>query len=90
MQANKKNDLYRDNIFHSLLNNDLSREEKEIQRVVEEALLLVGAGQLTTADVLSMIFYLLLKNPDKLEALRYELDDAIPDLNSMPHLSKLE
>lgn len=90
MKSNEKNDLSKDTIFHSLLNNDLPESEKELQRVVEEAVLIVGAGQLTTADVLSVIFYQLIKNPEKLKALRDELDKAIPDPTNIPSYSKLE
>lgn len=90
LKTNEKEDLSRDTIFHSLINNDLPQQEKELQRIVEEAVLIVGAGQLTTADVLSVIFYQLIKNPEKLQMLRHELDEAIPDPNNLPHYQQLE
>lgn len=90
MESNKKNDLSRDTIFHSLINNSLPSQEQEVQRIVEEAVLIVGAGQLTTADVLSVIFYQLLTNPDKLSTLRSELEEAIPDMYNIPAYNKLE
>lgn len=77
-------------IFQALLNNDLPPEQKAIQRVVEEAILLVGAGQLTTADTLACIFYYLCQDPSKLKKLQEEVSEVMQTPNSLPRCQQLE
>lgn len=78
-------------IFHAMLEADVPREEKTVQRLVEEAHTLTSAGSMTTANTLDTTFYHLLSNPKThLARLRRELDEAIPDSSTIPAVSDLE
>jgi cytochrome P450 len=77
-------------MFHDLLLSDLSREDKTLQRLADEANTLVGAGGETTAQVISRTFYHILANPSVLRKLRMELTDAISDAESMPTIALLQ
>lgn len=76
-------------IFHGLLQSDLPESEKSSARLAEEAQVLLAAGTDSTANTLSAITYHLLTNPLKLQKLRAELQDAIPE-GSQPTFSQIE
>ena len=68
-----------DTIFHTLLQSDIPEEEKGIERLSEEAFVLIVAGTESTAQILTILTYHLLQNPKILSQLRKELDEAMPD-----------
>jgi cytochrome P450 len=77
-------------IFHELLNSDLPPQEKTLDRLGQEAQLIVGAGLDTTAHALNTTTFHLLDNPEKLYKLRLELKEAMPDPKSRTSLLVLE
>ena len=77
-------------VFHSLASSDIPESERSLQRLVDEAVTLVGAGTVTTADVISTTSYFILANPLILQTLQNELQTAIPDPLSPPGLIVLE
>lgn len=62
-----------------MLNSDMPAHEKSIPRLVNEGLVMIGAGTVTTAHVLSRTLYHILANPPVLARLQRELQDAFPD-----------
>lgn len=67
-------------IFHDLLANpNLPVSEKSVERLGQEAKILVAGGTETTSWTLSVITYYLLSQPDTLSRLRTELIASIPD-----------
>jgi cytochrome P450 len=81
-------------IFQALLDSDLSAEEKNADRLQDEAQTLVGAGSETTAKVLSIITFYLLRNKTMLETLRKELSTVTssgsnPDKNALSQIEQL-
>ncbi len=84
-------------IFHGLLESELPESEKTSARLAEEAYVLLAAGTDSSANTMASIVYHLLSNPDKLQKLRAELQEAIPDgiqptfarLENLPYLSSV-
>jgi cytochrome P450 len=66
-----------------LINSDIPAEEKSLDRLVHEGIILIGAGTVTTAHVLSTVAYHILANPEILQTLQKELQKALP-VNSQP------
>lgn len=77
-------------IFEEILESSLPPEEKTLDRLMDEGLILIGAGGETTAQTLAVLTFNLLHNPPVLQKLRKELDDAIPDPANMPSWQQLE
>jgi cytochrome P450 len=77
-------------IFQELRDSDLPPAEKTVQRLMDEGLILIGAGGETTAQTLSVLTFHLLQNPDFLRRLTEELHQAIPDPQNIPPWQKLE
>ena len=77
-------------IFHELLKSDLPPQEKSVQRLVDEAKTLIGAGVITTAHTLETLTYYLLTNVDKLTTLKAELRSMMPKATQPVSLQKLE
>ena len=77
-------------IFHELRDSDLPPEERTLSRLCEEGEILTGAGSETTAQTLTRILFYLKQNPQALAKLRKELDDAIPDRDSIPRWHELQ
>ncbi len=78
-------------IFHALRDDPaLPPEEKARERLVSEAVSLVGAGTLTSAHMLSLISYMILANSHVLKQLLAELETAIPDPSQSAGLETLE
>ena len=61
-----------------------------MNRLRDEALIVIGAGTLTTSWALCVATYHLLSSPKILRKLKAELESAIPDANSEAPLPKLE
>lgn len=72
-------DLEHPAIFHELLNSNLPPEEKTVERLADEARVIVGAGQETVSWVLTVITCHLLSNPTVLRTLKTELATTMPD-----------
>ncbi|KAI9875070.1 MAG: hypothetical protein M1830_008971 [Pleopsidium flavum] len=83
-------------VFYDMFNADVPAEEKTIDRLTEEGILFVVAGNETTGNALSIMAFHLLDNPTILQTLKKELIDAMPDpkipatwqeLEKLPYLS---
>jgi cytochrome P450 len=83
-------------ILHELLNSDLPPQEKLVDRLGDEAQLMIGAGVEATAWALTVTSFHLINNPTCLKKLRAELEAAIPNptvkvdplsLEKLPYLS---
>lgn len=77
-------------IFHTLLDSNLPDEEKSLERLWQEAFLIVAAGSDTTGNAMTTTTFHLLKNPDMLAKLRKELEAAIPNRFQPVKLSTVE
>ena len=78
-------------IFHEILNaKQLSQEDKSVERLSDEAQVLMMAGTLTTAFVFEVATFYLIRKPEILRKLKEELREAIPDPSEMVSLSQLE
>jgi len=62
-----------------MFNADVPAEEKTIDRLTEEGILFVVAGNETTGNALSIMTFHLLNNPNILQKLKKELIHAMPD-----------
>jgi cytochrome P450 len=65
-------------IFHEVLQSDLPPQEKEVQRLGDEATTILGAGLETTAWALTVATFHILNNPNISKRLCQELKKAIP------------
>ncbi|KAK5119639.1 hypothetical protein LTR85_007468 [Meristemomyces frigidus] len=75
-------------IFHGIMNSKLPPREKTIERLSDEAFVLIFAGGETTAQVSTVILVELLRNSDLLQRLRKELDDVMG--GHLPESRRLE
>jgi cytochrome P450 len=89
--ANKSDENAAPTIFHGIIQNpNVPETDKSTARLVDEAIIFLGAGTDTTAQTMVAITYHLLSNPEILGKLKAELAQAIPDVESLPESSKLE
>lgn len=72
-------DLSHPTLFHEILQSNLPASDKSVNRLKDEAAIVVGAGTLTTSWALSVATYHLLASPRILEKLKTELKSAIPN-----------
>lgn len=81
------NDQWKDQdyptIFHAILDSKLPDEEKSLDRLAQDAQMLVMAGTLTTSGTLDVIAFWLLYQPETLKILKDELKAAIPNPNDV-------
>ncbi|KAI0442185.1 cytochrome P450 [Xylaria telfairii] len=70
-------------IFHAILDSKLSPEEKTVDRLTEEAQVLVMAGTLTTASTMELMSFWLLKQPGTLQKLKNELRTVMPSVSDI-------
>jgi cytochrome P450 len=61
-----------------------------LERLSDEGNILIGAGSETTAQILAVLSYYLISNPDVLEKLRKELETVMPDPNTPVKWQQLE
>ena len=90
-------DLSHPTLFHEILQSNLPESDKSVNRLKDEAAIIVGAGTLTTSWALSLATYHLLASPRILRKLKTELlsaarvsdDPNIPlsVLDSLPYLA---
>ena len=92
--ANKSNmTLSHATIFHQIIDSKMPEEEKSVRRLSDEAEVLVLAGTLTTALVLDLSTFYLLRKPRALRRLKTELisvrNEASPivALEHLPYLN---
>ncbi|OCK77493.1 putative cytochrome P450 [Lepidopterella palustris CBS 459.81] len=77
-------------VFDALLAGSLPAHEKTVERLKGEGQTLIGAGTLTTANVLKTIVFHCLDNPLILQTLLGELDMEFPDPTLTVDLRSLE
>ncbi|MCJ1318280.1 hypothetical protein MMC15_003608 [Xylographa vitiligo] len=78
------------NLFHELIQSDLPESDKSVERLTNEALIVVGAGTIPTSWTLAVATYHLLASPRILAILKNELKSAIPDPNVYVPLAVLD
>lgn len=91
----KSRDNFRDvkhrTIFHDLLDNpNLPSGDKTVDRLWQEAQLLLSAGTVTTATSISSALIYLLLDPKRLGILLQELETAMPDITKPKSSAELE
>ncbi|KAE9963141.1 hypothetical protein BLS_009608 [Venturia inaequalis] len=87
----------RSTIFHGLLYSSLPESEKGTLRLTDEGLTIIGAGTVTTAHTLAVIFFHLLSEPKIFSKLQEELTSASQrkttlhwdHLSNLPYLSAI-
>lgn len=77
-------------LFHEILDSKLPPEEKTSVRLGQELHAVVGAGTETTSGTMTMVFYHILRNPDKLQRLKDEINNLEPDRSVQLNLKDLE
>ena len=77
-------------VFHELLNSKLPEEDKTVDRLADEALSVVSAGNETVSWALTVATYHILASPHILHNLKTELLSAIPHPSETIPATKLE
>ncbi len=77
-------------VFHELRDSNLPPEEKSMDRLLEEAHVLLGAGTETTARTICVTAFYLVDNPSVLSKLREELWNVMPTPDANVGLTRLE
>jgi cytochrome P450 len=77
-------------VFKELLDSDLSPKDKNLHRLKDEGVTLVGAGQETVKAALQVGTYYLLRSPEIFYKLRDELLTVYPNPAEPPPLPVLE
>jgi cytochrome P450 len=90
VRGEKENHASGTTIFHGLINGDLAESEKTDERMIDESRVILAAGTDTTARALSVITYHLLADPERLKKLKSELDNALPDPDTLPRCAQVE
>ena len=78
------------NIFETLLSSDLPPQERSVERLMEDAQNIVGAGSTTTSSALALATYYIITDPPILDKLMTELTTAMPDPHHQSILPLLE
>ena len=77
-------------IFEELLVSDLPPQEKSVDRLVDEGLVVMAGGGEPTAHTLAVMSFHLINNPDILTKLKAELAEAMPDPTQILSCTRLE
>jgi cytochrome P450 len=77
-------------IFTELIHSNLPPQELRLDRLMDEAAGIVGAGIETTKWATVVTFFHIINNPPVLQRLRQDLEKAIPDPAHPPSLVELE
>ena len=78
-------------IFYDILTNDSLRpQEMETQYLMDEAQIVIAAGTVTTAHILSVTCFHIVNNPEILATLQAELRTAMLDSQTQIPWQKLE
>ncbi|KAL9576456.1 MAG: hypothetical protein Q9212_007082 [Teloschistes hypoglaucus] len=70
-------------ILHSMFNSDLPEYERSIGRMTQEGVTVIGAGVEALANPLAITVFELLKDPEKIRALKQELKEVENDVQAM-------
>ncbi len=90
LDTKAQTDILPRTIFQTLLDSDLPEDDKSLERLGQEAQLIIGAGSDTTANVMTQATFHILNNPQVLSKLRAELETAIPDRYAPLKLAQVE
>lgn len=77
-------------IMRELIDCDLPDYEKTLPRLVDEGQSVVGAGTITTAEMMSAMLYHLLNEPELMSNLQNELQPVMQRTNGRPSQNDLE
>lgn len=77
-------------IFTEIMDSGLPAQQFTLERLMDEASGVVGAGIETTKWAFVQTFFHIIDNPSVLQRLRKELQKAIPDLAAPPTVTELE
>lgn len=77
-------------IFSALIDPKLPPNERTLDRLVEEGIIVLGAGAETTANTMALAAFHLMKNRPALLKLREEVRQVMPSASSPAPWSKLE
>ncbi|CAO1597216.1 hypothetical protein XANCAGTX0491_001035 [Xanthoria calcicola] len=89
-QLNSQTHEPKPGLFSTILQSNLSPQDRTAERIAREAMSLLVAGSETTAFTMSTITYHVLAHPATRAKLRAALSEAIPDPNALPQLGQLE
>lgn len=89
-RAPGKEDRAQGTIFTKLMDSDLPPHELALDRLMDEASGVVGAGIETTKWATVVTFFHLINSPVVLQRLRQELVEAIPDSSDVSSVTELE
>ncbi|KAI1140807.1 cytochrome P450 [Hypoxylon sp. FL0543] len=70
-------------IFHTILDSKLPPHEKSVERLSDDAQVVVMAGTITTAATLELITFWLLSQPETLQKLKEELRTVMPSVDDV-------
>ncbi|TAQ88584.1 hypothetical protein B7494_g3093 [Chlorociboria aeruginascens] len=76
-------------IFHAIYQSSLGPEEKALDRLSQEGVLMFAAGSEGTSRIIMLATYYLLTNPTALIRLRPEIMDVMPDPRIIPSMDVL-
>lgn len=79
----------RPEIFHLINESSLPPQEKTLKRIAQEGFALIAAGGETTARILTIATFHILDNPNVLQKLQVELNEAMVDRMELPNLGAL-
>ncbi|KAF9886007.1 hypothetical protein FE257_012188 [Aspergillus nanangensis] len=79
----------KETIFSTLVNSDLEQSEKSVQRLEDEAFLLLQAGSETTGHSLGVLMFYVLRDREVYRRVKEELLQVMPDPESKPSLAQL-
>jgi cytochrome P450 len=77
-------DLSHPTLFNEILSSHLPESDKSVSRLKDEAIIIIGAGTLTSSWALSVATYHLLAQPEILKKLKTELHAAVPNRDVQP------
>jgi cytochrome P450 len=77
-------DLSHPTLFNEILSSHLPESDKSVSRLKDEAIIIIGAGTLTSSWTLSVATYHLLAQPEILKKLKTELHAAVPNRDVQP------
>ena len=76
-------------LFLSIYESSLPAPEKELERLAQEAFVVISAGGETTSRILSMVIFHVVSNPHVLQRLQEEIMAAMPDATSSPSIGTM-
>ena len=77
-------------VFHGIYQSSLPIEEKSLNRLSQEGLVMIVAGSESTSRTLMLATYYLLSAPHVMEQLKKEILEAMPDPMTVPPVKVLE